>query len=379
MRRRRGRSVCVSVREAVAPRPQKEAGRAAAPKNSRAQVGDKITARWTDDLFYRATITAARGGRFDVRFDDDGETRRGLAPSDLAFESELDAERDLPSQTPRRPGRGARRAAVTFAPTPEESSPEEARAASLDGDASPRTPTVSARGAPTSPVVFASPPRRVSTATVPSRMLCARSSVERAEHSGSTERSVTAQVAAGVAAPPRIAADERVRVAVDESAPRVQTGRPRGVLSPRGYSARGSRLRREYSVETSRGDALGCDVDIPWRRVAATPRPGRGYSVEMFREDESRRRRGWIFRGNKPRRRRGGNAKVRSRPAHGSGTRRRRARSSTRSSSPRTATTRSPTTPSRSPARSARPRPRGSGPARRCQGGDQTSRCLQDA
>ena len=53
-------------------------------------------------------------------------------------------------------------------------------------------------------------------------------------------------------------------------------------------------------METSRGDAAaatwifhgdesrrrrGRDVDIPWRRVAATPRPQRGYSVETSRGD----------------------------------------------------------------------------------------------
>ena len=63
------------------------------------------------------------------------------------------------------------------------------------------------------------------------------------------------------------------------------------VLSPRGYFSDESRRRR------------GCDVDVPWRRVAAPPRLRRGCSVEkshgaaaaatwMFRGDESRRRRG---------------------------------------------------------------------------------------
>ena len=45
-------------------------------------------------------------------------------------------------------------------------------------------------------------------------------------------------------------------------------GFPAWVLSPRGYAADGSRRRR------------GCHVDIPWRRVAATPRPRRGYLVK---------------------------------------------------------------------------------------------------
>ena len=48
-----------------------------------------------------------------------------------------------------------------------------------------------------------------------------------------------------------------------------------------GYAADGSRRRR------------GCDVDVLRRRVAATPRLGRGWSVETSRGDEgSRRRRG---------------------------------------------------------------------------------------
>ena len=48
---------------------------------------------------------------------------------------------------------------------------------------------------------------------------------------------------------------------------------------------RRSRRRRGHSVETGRGG----DADIPWRRVAATPRLRRGYSVEM---SIRRRRRG---------------------------------------------------------------------------------------
>ena len=32
-----------------------------------------------------------------------------------------------------------------------------------------------------------------------------------------------------------------------------------------------------------RGDAVAWDVDIPWRRIGATPRLGRGYSVETCR------------------------------------------------------------------------------------------------
>ena len=65
-----------------------------------------------------------------------------------------------------------------------------------------------------------------------------------------------------------------------------------GVRSPRGDFSDESRRRR------------GRDADIPWRRVAAAPRLGRGCSVEtsrggavagtrMFRGDELRRRRGW--------------------------------------------------------------------------------------
>ena len=48
-------------------------------------------------------------------------------------------------------------------------------------------------------------------------------------------------------------------------------------LRPRGSSADGSRRRR------------GCDVDIPWRRVA--PRPRRGRSVETGRGDAATTRR----------------------------------------------------------------------------------------
>ena len=60
------------------------------------------------------------------------------------------------------------------------------------------------------------------------------------------------------------------------------------------------RPRRGYSVERTRGDAAARTWIFP--RVAATPRPGRGYSVEtsrgdgatrIFHGDASRRRRGW--------------------------------------------------------------------------------------
>ena len=57
------------------------------------------------------------------------------------------------------------------------------------------------------------------------------------------------------------------------------------ILLPRGYSTDGSRRRRGrgcgYWVETSRGDATAA-VDIPWRRVAAAPRP----RLWIFRGDE---------------------------------------------------------------------------------------------
>ena len=56
---------------------------------------------------------------------------------------------------------------------------------------------------------------------------------------------------------------------------------------PRPHGVRRLRRRRGYSAEKSRA-TRECDVDIPWRRVAATPRPRRGHSVET----ESRRRRG---------------------------------------------------------------------------------------
>ena len=67
---------------------------------------------------------------------------------------------------------------------------------------------------------------------------------------------------------------------------------------------------RRYSVEASRGAAAaemwifrgdgsrrrrGCDADIPWRRVAVTPRLRRGHSVETGRGDAGDRTR--IFRG----------------------------------------------------------------------------------
>ena len=62
------------------------------------------------------------------------------------------------------------------------------------------------------------------------------------------------------------------------------------VRSPRGHSNE-SRRRR------------GCHVDIPWRRVAATPRLPRGYSMETSRGDAAAAT--WIFRGGASRRRRG--------------------------------------------------------------------------
>ena len=72
--------------------------------------------------------------------------------------------------------------------------------------------------------------------------------------------------------------------------PRLRRGY--SVETSRGDAAATPRRRRGYSVETSRGAAAaatrifresrrrrGRDADIPWRRVAATPRPRRGYSA----------------------------------------------------------------------------------------------------
>ena len=84
------------------------------------------------------------------------------------------------------------------------------------------------------------------------------------------------------------------------------------VLSPRGYSADGSRRRRGrgrgYSVVTSRGGAAAGDVDILCRRIAATPRLRRGYSVVTSRGGAAAAT--WIFRGDESRRRRGYNVDI---------------------------------------------------------------------
>ena len=58
-------------------------------------------------------------------------------------------------------------------------------------------------------------------------------------------------------------------------------------------------------METSR---RGCHVDIPWRQVAATPRPPLGYSAETSRSDAAAAT--WIVRGDKSRRRRGRDVEI---------------------------------------------------------------------
>ena len=58
--------------------------------------------------------------------------------------------------------------------------------------------------------------------------------------------------------------------------PEVAEGGPRS-------AAREPNQSRAYAVESRR--RRGCDVDIPWRRAAATPRPRRGYSAETNRGD----------------------------------------------------------------------------------------------
>ena len=59
------------------------------------------------------------------------------------------------------------------------------------------------------------------------------------------------------------------------------------------------RRRRDVNIPRRRVTAAALDLDIPWRRVAATPWPGRGYSVETgpptnrgAAEAATRRRRG---------------------------------------------------------------------------------------
>ena len=74
----------------------------------------------------------------------------------------------------------------------------------------------------------------------------------------------------------------------------VRGGRTREGGSVTGTCGSGSRLRR------------GRDVDTPRRRVAATPRPPRGHSVEASRGDAAAAT--WAFRGDESRRRRGRDA-----------------------------------------------------------------------
>ena len=59
-------------------------------------------------------------------------------------------------------------------------------------------------------------------------------------------------------------------------------------------------LRRAELPLMNRGDVF-CDVEIPRRRVAATPRPQHGDSVEISRADAAAAT--WIFRGESSRRR----------------------------------------------------------------------------
>ena len=65
----------------------------------------------------------------------------------------------------------------------------------------------------------------------------------------------------------------------------------RGYSSPRVHSHCGLRRRR------------GCDAEIPWGHVVATPRLRRGDSVATSRGDAAAAT--WIFRGDESRRRRG--------------------------------------------------------------------------
>ena len=92
------------------------------------------------------------------------------------------------------------------------------------------------------------------------------------------------------------------------------------------------RPRRGDSVETGRSDAAaatwkfrgdesprrrGRDVETPWRRVAATPRLG--HSVKTSRGDAAAAT--WKLRGDESPRRRGRDVDIRSRPARAAGTR----------------------------------------------------------
>ena len=71
------------------------------------------------------------------------------------------------------------------------------------------------------------------------------------------------------------------------------------VLSPRGSSAEtGSRRFRDADLPTT--GPRGCRAATPWRRVAAPPRPRRGYySVDTRRGDAAAAT--WIFGGEKSR------------------------------------------------------------------------------
>eukprot|EP00629_Pelagomonadales_sp_RCC1024_P004494 CAMPEP_0119264642 /NCGR_PEP_ID=MMETSP1329-20130426/3670_1 /TAXON_ID=114041 /ORGANISM="Genus nov. species nov., Strain RCC1024" /LENGTH=95 /DNA_ID=CAMNT_0007264425 /DNA_START=199 /DNA_END=482 /DNA_ORIENTATION=- len=53
------------------------------------KVGDKIVAKWTDDLFYPAEILSIARGRYAVRFVEDGVVSRDLEAADLAFPAEI--------------------------------------------------------------------------------------------------------------------------------------------------------------------------------------------------------------------------------------------------------------------------------------------------
>ena len=93
----------------------------------------------------------------------------------------------------------------------------------------------------------------------------------------------------------RVPADGPARsVAEGRLQPRRQgrLDQPRASRRRAGVPERVSRRGRRGVLSRRRAPRGECCVDIPWRRVAATPRPGRGHSVEMRRGDAAAGTRG---------------------------------------------------------------------------------------
>ena len=88
-------------------------------------------------------------------------------------------------------------------------------------------------------------------------------------------------------------------------------GNDLGAKQERGYHFENTVRWRAGRAEMPRGTSRGDAVETLWRRVAATPRPRRGDSVETGRSDAAAAT--WKFRGDESPRRRGRDLEIPSR------------------------------------------------------------------